>query len=301
MSIEYDDDMFDLEDEDDMLDLEDEYEDQELPKWNPLGYAPILEQMEYEDDDEIDLEDLDLGSPLSDRPLPDPVLKEIDHGQLAIDFADELYSMVDTTGLTGVQQDILGRAMRYGLIYGRCHGVVSITRWEQPKYNLKYTDALSSIEGENKIERDILYLIHNGVITGKRVEKIPRSYKGQYLYEIVEEHVINNPEEVEEVLREIVVIWLENIEDYDDQTIWVCYEGRIYKLNTLLKTMGNQKRVEQRGVGEIPYTLSQLLEEYKYKYSPQEIVDIWEESYEDHRELVGSGKNKKIYKYSFFN
>ena len=28
--------------------------------------------------------------------------------------------------------------------------------------------------------------------------------------------------------------------------------------------------------------------------------DCQEESYEDYRGLVGSGKNKKIYKYSFF-
>ena len=222
-----------------------------------------------------------LGKPRVSRRSRNPNWKTdlVNHGNNAVQTAEYLFRIIDKSGLTSYQIDILEQLLKYGIRKIQCN--------EPAKFHLKELWELYKIEsdtgeGSGDMEDILCNILQKGVLTIGSVYILnsPRQYKGRYIYLSLKDLLLENEELVKTTFRELLDIWLTLIERITDTTNYSCFRNKYYTLPELIELLDNINKLKKvHHVGGEPYTFQQLYNEMiPDDEGPwQHVVDFWEE------------------------
>ena len=202
------------------------------------------------------------------------------------EIQDRFVQTLDRSLMDDIQLEMLSVYILFGISSSSCIDYFS-------NY-LNYSFTLFEIEGDTNDENILLNAIQRGLCTGSEYNKYQaRRFNNEYLYRSLNK-LLDDPEYFNSIIAEIIEVWDENLELYDDSEYLVCYRGNVYPLDDLYDLMKDELRIRTNDPLRKPYSFEDFLNDFGYD-TPQEAVDDWDRSllYEQALVEMDGGNRRK--------
>ena len=193
------------------------------------------------------------------------------------ELQDRFTEILDRSLMDDIQLEMLSVSILFGVPTTSCVGYFS--------NHLNYSQSLSEISGDTTDENMLLKAIISGICMGTEFNKYQaRRFNNEYLYRSLNQ-LLDDPEYFNSIIAEIIEVWDENLELYEDSDYLVCYRGNVYELDKLTDLIGSELRIRTNDPLRKPNSFEDFLNDFSYN-TPQEAVDDWNRSLIYEKDLV---------------